>query len=178
LTAPAKLWVRTAGEVALAGSLLAVVDVSPLEARLPLLPALLLGALTGIGLVLVLARGLPPPLRVDRARIPLVSLKGGVLALGSGAEEVIWRWFAIGSLTPAVGVIGAYVASTIGFAAAHVGRRAALVHLLTGASFGAVYLATGRLAAAAAAHVAYNLRVLLAVESTRPPISIRESPRR
>ena len=81
---------------------------------------------------------------------------------------MLWRWFVLGSLAPAVGAGGALAVSTAGFAAAHIpaqGRRGAAVHVVTGTVFGTVFLATGSLLAAIASHVSYNLLVVLAVES-------------
>jgi membrane protease YdiL (CAAX protease family) len=165
-------WARAAGELALAATVAATASVSsPGLARLALLPSLLVGATAGLGLVVLLARRLPPSPRVERGRLRLVALKAAVIALGSWAEEILWRWCAIGALAPAIGVVPAYVASTTGFALAHAGRRARRTHLLTGACFGAVYLATGRIAAAVAAHLAYNLTVLLSVEACRAGVA-------
>jgi len=65
-------------------------------------------------------------------------------------------------------MLGAFAASTAGFALAHAGPqggRGVAVHAVTGGVFGGVFIATGSLLAAVAAHGGYNLLVLLAVES-------------
>jgi membrane protease YdiL (CAAX protease family) len=170
--AAVRFWARTAGELTLAATLAATASPSsPGPARVALLPSLLLGATAGVGLVVLLARRLPPSPRIARARLRLVALKASVIALGSCAEEILWRWCAIGALAPAIGVLPAYAASTIGFALAHPGRHARRTHFLTGAFFGAVYLTTGRIVAAVAAHLAYNVTVLLSVETCRAGVA-------
>ena len=67
----------------------------------------------------------------------------------------------LGHLALVLGRAGALAASTALFGAAHVRRQrtAAVAHIATGSVFGVVYLATGRLVAAVAAHGAYNLLV-------------------
>jgi ABC-2 type transport system ATP-binding protein len=81
-----------------------------------------------------------------------------VLGVKSFHEEALWRALLLGALAAPLGRGGALVASTALFAAAHLGRqgRHARCHVVTGATFGAVYLMTGRLSAAVAAHATYN----------------------
>jgi membrane protease YdiL (CAAX protease family) len=76
----------------------------------------------------------------------------GLLAIN---EEIVWRRVLLGEFLTA-GVIPALAASTVGFALAH---RARLLHLVTGATFGGLYLATGAIAASVAAHWVYNALV-------------------
>lgn len=134
-----------------------------LHARVSLPVALAAGAAAGAVLAQALAgRPMRPQLRRPRtAAGPLL------LAGRAGVEEVAWRGFLLGALVPVVGAAGATAASSAVFACAHPVRRPAdrLVHLLTGAAFGLVYLAGGRLAGAVAAHVAYN--ALLAAAAPR-----------
>ena len=121
-------------------------------------------------LFMVLARGLPrlPPPRRDSLRH--VVPKATFLVATSASEEIVWRWLVLGGLAPYLGPLPALAASTLGFAASHArwqGRRGFVVHLLTGTTFGAVFLVTGSIVAAATAHASYNVLVALAVESAR-----------
>jgi ABC-2 type transport system ATP-binding protein len=102
-----------------------------------------------------------------------------VLTARSAYEEAIWRALLLGLLVSPLGRVGALVVSTVLFAGSHVGRqgRSALAHLLTGAGFGGVYLATGRLHAAIAAHSAYN--VLVGAHAlSRDAVSVPDTGRR
>jgi membrane protease YdiL (CAAX protease family) len=165
--APA-LWLRVVAQAGAALALLLLGEPRTPGTPMPPGPAFLLAIGAGAVLLLVLARR-PLRLRIARDRFRIVAAKAGVLGLLAFCEEVIWRWFAIGGLTPRVGAGVAFAASTIGFALCHAGQgtRAIRVHLLTGSTFGAVFLASGSLAAAAAAHATYNLGVLLALEGRR-----------
>jgi ABC-2 type transport system ATP-binding protein len=81
------------------------------------------------------------------------------VAVGAG-EEVLWRAVVLGRLLPVVGVAAALAVSSAAFALTHYpaqGRRGAAVHLLTGAGFGLTFVFVGGIAAAIAAHAAYNL---------------------
>jgi ABC-2 type transport system ATP-binding protein len=135
--------------------------------RVSLAVGLTIGVAAAASLFAALARS-AAPFRTSRWRAPALVVRGGFFTLRSASEEVLWRWFVLGSLAPVLGSGGALAVSTIGFAAAHVpaqGRRGATVHLLTGTVFGTVFVATGSLLAAITAHASYNLLVLLAVES-------------
>lgn len=161
-----RLWIRTGVHAAVAVALLASAQVS-VHRRVPLAASVVIGlaAATVLFSVLVRAR---VRFRPRRWRIQRLVAKGGFFALRSASEEVAWRWFLLGSLAPAIGMLGAFAASTGGFALAHAGSqrgRHVLVHVLTGGAFGAVFILTGSLIAAVAAHGGYNLLVLLAVES-------------
>jgi membrane protease YdiL (CAAX protease family) len=111
----------------------------------------------GIGMLLFSLLGRPGPLALPTPR--LVALASAVAA----TEEVVWRWGVVAGALPLVGAVGALAAGSVGFAFGHVPMRA--VHrlppyLAVGAAFGIVFLVTGRLAAAIAAHCAYNTLVL------------------
>ena len=84
-----------------------------------------------------------------------------VLTAKSAQEEALWRALLLGLLVEPVGRIGALLGSTAAFAAAHVRRqgRSASTHLVTGATFGAAYLLTGRLWSAITAHATFNVMV-------------------
>ncbi len=110
-----------------------------------------LGAASGALLLLVLSGG-----RLRRRASPS---KGVVLTLAAVGEEFLWRGLVLGRLAGPLGVPGAFALTTAAFAAAHVlvlGARGSAVHLLTGGVFGAIFVGTGSLGAAAASHAAYN----------------------
>ena len=161
-----RLWSVAAVHALVALGLLVFAHVS-IRPRVPLAFGLAIGVVASAGLFTALARS-HVPLRSVRGSAPAVIARGGFFAVRSASEEVLWRWFVLGSLVPAVGAGGALVVSTAGFAAAHIraqGRRGAAVHLVTGTVFGTVFLSTGSLLAAVSAHASYNLLVVLAVEA-------------
>ena len=161
-----RLWTRTGMHAALAAALLASAQVS-VHRRVPLAAGIAIGLAASTVLFAALSRA-RVRLRPHRWRAHTLVARGSFFALRSASEEVAWRWFLLGSLAPAVGTLGAFAASTAGFALAHAGPqggRAVVVHTLTGGVFGAVFVVTGSLLAAVAAHAGYNLLVLLAVES-------------
>ena len=127
------------------------------------------GCLSGIGLFFVLARQRFPTgvFAVPRRRLAARSI---VLLAKSAQEEALWRALVLGVLIAPLGRAPALVVSTSVFALAHVRRlgRAAVVHVVTGATFGSVYLVTGRLHGAIAAHGAYNVLVGAAALVPRP----------
>lgn len=139
----------------LGGGLLVAAPTEP--PRPPLAPvlALPLGALIGIVLAALLAR----------RRRRTASLGAGlVIGFAGAGEEALWRAFALGRLASAVGVAGAVVLSTVGFAMTHVPAqrlRGFRLQLVTGLAFGSLYAASGSLAAAASAHGLYNMLVLV-----------------
>jgi membrane protease YdiL (CAAX protease family) len=119
----------------------------------------------------------PVPGRRLRARVAEVRVAGAratqrpfgafrwttvaVVATAAACEEAIWRGGVLDGLAGPLGVPGALVVSAAGFGLAHGPARSRIgVHALTGLVFGGVHLATGRLAGAVAAHVAYNLALL------------------
>jgi len=137
------------------------------DAQLALVPALTTGVAVGFSLYLLVAwrrLGRPHSLRLRSAAFArLVVL--GVCALN---EEVVWRWFVLGTLLT-WGTVAALAGSTLGFATVH--RNGSAFHLLTGTTFGTVYLATGSLLACAAAHLAYNSCVAYCAERSRPLVT-------
>jgi membrane protease YdiL (CAAX protease family) len=93
-----------------------------------------------------------------------------VLAGRAAVEELAWRGFLLGALAAPLGLAGALGVTSAAFALAHAGVRGRmrLVHVLTGGVFGGLYLASGRLAAAVAAHVVYNALVVTAAPADKP----------
>ncbi|MGZ4290321.1 MAG: ATP-binding cassette domain-containing protein [Gaiellaceae bacterium] len=133
--------------------------------------ALLAGA--GVGALLYVALA-GRAARTYTLRAP-AALGAGV-AIGA-SEEVIWRGFALSSLSPSAGRGLALAISTVGFAASHYAAqraRGVCVHLGTGLVFGTLFALTGSLAAAATAHGLYNLLAL----AGRAPIGMATSVRR
>ena len=170
-----QLWARSGLFLLAAGMLLATAPVT-VEARARWPVSLAVAAAAAAALFCALAGRLPPRPRVSRARAWPLGTRVLLLTARSAGEEVVWRWVILGSLAPAIGWPCALAASTIGFALAHAGwqgARGVAVHLLTGATFGAVFLATGSLTAAVVAHVAYNALVALAVEAERTHVRER-----
>jgi len=144
------LWLRLASGWLLAAVLLAVAaPAAPVGSWRPP-PAIVLGAIVGTALFLSLGGRGPRPAALRPAT-------AAVLVLAAGAEEVVWRWFALGELAARAGALPALAATTVLFALAH--RPSAAQQLVTGAAFGLVYLGTGALAGAWCAHAAYNLLV-------------------
>jgi membrane protease YdiL (CAAX protease family) len=111
----------------------------------------------GVGLVLFVALARRRP-TIPRAAGSFGALLANVGFFGLWAtnEELVWRRVILGELL-VVGALPAFAASTVGFALMHRARPG--LHLLTGGAFGAVYLATGALAASVAAHWTYNVLV-------------------
>jgi len=132
-----------------AAALLTLGGIAGPRPRIAAPAAIALGIATAVLLYTSLARGRARP----QARL-LPAAAGGVF------EEVVWRWGALAGTAPFLGWPAAYAASTVGFAGRHARGRAALPYLVLGTSFGGVFLATGRLEAAVAAHAAYNLLAL------------------
>jgi membrane protease YdiL (CAAX protease family) len=137
-------------------------------ARLGNAEACVAGASAGALLFAVLARRwrLPPLRRVAGIAAPS-------LALTAVSEEAVWRYAAQGFLSPLIGVVAALAASTVLFAVVHVptlGRRALKSHLLSGATFGSLYVGTGRLVAAILAHLVYNVLVVAAATCWPQPV--------
>jgi membrane protease YdiL (CAAX protease family) len=132
--------------------LLVFADIAPPPRHVGGLSAGAAGLLLAVGLYAVLARGAEAPDR--RLLVP---------ALGAGAtEEVVWRWGVLAGAAPALGWAGALALSTWCFAFRHTRSDGLVAYLVLGASFGGIFLATGRLIAAIAAHAGYNALVLLA----------------
>ncbi|HET7573296.1 MAG TPA: ABC transporter ATP-binding protein [Gaiellaceae bacterium] len=110
------------------------------------------GTVTALGLYLLLAGGRP-------GLLPTPVLLAAAVAVGA-SEEAIWRAFALARLAPALGAFAALALVSLAFAAQHYpaqGARGVRVHVLTGAVFGVLFLASGSLVAAAVAHALYNV---------------------
>jgi membrane protease YdiL (CAAX protease family) len=146
---------------------LAFVAVDPPLTRLHPLPSLLAAVAAACLLFVLLSREVRMWRCPPRGRVAALTVKGAYLTITSAAEEVFWRWLVLGGLTPVVGLVPAFLGSTIGFAFAHGVRRADVVavHLATGSAFGTVYVVTGHIEAAILTHVVYNWLVAAAIES-------------
>ena len=162
---PRGLWIRALAGVGGAVALLALFDVPPpTRPGVPLLLALSIGLGCGVALFSALAQQLPP---LPRARVPGRSLiRATFLVAGAAVEEILWRWLVLGALAITTGWPIAFALSSVGFAASHRANRAS--QLITGATFGLVYLATGRLLACVASHAAYNVVLAEALARSRP----------
>lgn len=157
-----RIWLRLAtGAVAAAAGLIVLAPARP-GARVPALPAAVLGVGCGAALFALVARRRPQLPFVGSW--PLLVGKLAVFGIWATSEEVVWRRVALGELLP-VGALPALAASSAGFALLHRARR--LVHFGTGGIFGLLYLSTGALAASVAAHWAYNVFVAALVERSR-----------
>jgi ABC-2 type transport system ATP-binding protein len=175
-TVSRRLWERTLVYGAIAVGLVAVVE-GPLGGGVAWPTSLLCGAAAATVLFGILAGQLRLPRRAGDTSLPRLAAKCTFLSLRSASEEVVWRWAVLGSLSASAGSATALLLSTLGFALSHApaqGRRGVVVHLLTGATFGGIYVATGSLLAAIAAHVTYNLLVAIAVEGQHPSQSSEE----
>lgn len=166
----ARAWLVPGAQGAAALTLLLTVRIASPGSAYPWELSALAGVLAAALLFRVLAGGWPvlAPWRRDRALALILTI--AFLAGTSTGEEVLWRWLALGGLRPLAGTVLAYGLSTIGFALSHAsgtGAKGVLVHLLTGGTFGGLYLATGSLAAVAVAHASYNVMIVLALESRR-----------
>jgi len=141
--------------------------------RVGLPGAVAIGALIGALVFLLLARRVPPPSRALVVAVPVV-------VLAAACEEIVWRFAVFGALRPSVGTPAALLASTVAFAAAHVGGGTPRIaaHLVTGAAFGGAYIVTNRLAAPIAAHVLYNLLVVAACAAWVEPPGAQPEPAR
>ena len=146
--------------LALAAVVLIFAPVPRIAPRVPTGTAVCGGTLVGLLLFSVLARRLLPP-RVD-AR---VAVAAPLVLLRAAAEEALWRWGVLLALSPAVGLGGATGLSSAGFAAAHGVRqtpRQFASRAAAGGAFALVFVASGRLEAAVAAHAVYNALVVAA----------------
>jgi membrane protease YdiL (CAAX protease family) len=175
----ARLLGSLAVSAAAAAAALAFVAVDPPLTRLDALPSVL----ASVGVACLLFMLLSQQVRLwtcpPRQRVPPLALKAAYVTITSAAEEIVWRWLVLGGLAPVVGLVPAFLVSTVGFAIAHGVRRADVVavHLATGAAFGTVYVVTGHIEAAILTHALYNWLVLIAIESgaaaRRLPATVR-----
>lgn len=150
-----RMWTRLAISWSTAAACLALLHPAAPSPAWSQTGAALAGLAVGASVACVLA-GLRPFLS---------PLAAATLALTAGAEEVVWRWLALGALAGAVGPLAALGATSLAFGAFHPGARTQ--HVATGLAFGAVYVASGSLAGAWCAHCAYNL--VVASAARRPP---------
>jgi membrane protease YdiL (CAAX protease family) len=129
-------------------------------------PRLLGGPAIGAGLFLLLAGG--PP-RLPQRPLSVIVARASFLLVGAAFEELLWRSLALGFLSSTIGPIGALALTSIAFALWHhraLGRRS-VVHVTTGAGFGAAFL-VGGLGAAILAHAVYNVLVDVSVQAQGP----------
>lgn len=154
------LWLRIVGGWALASALLLTAAPSAPAASWRPPAAVVVGTAVGVALFLALGRG-----RIGGATPPRAAT-ALVLVLAAGAEEVVWRWFALGELAVRAGGAAALVATTVLFTLAH--RPPSAQQLAAGAAFAVVYLATGSLVGSWCAHGAYNLCVASARAGSPP----------
>ena len=96
-----------------------------------------------------------------KVRGPGVAARIAYVAARAAYEEALWRLCLLGLLAAAFGPAPGLSLTTAAFALSHWPRQGprAAVHLVTGTTFGGVFLATGSFAAAVAAHAAYNALV-------------------
>ena len=137
--------------------LLLLAPTAPPVSPVRLETALGAGAMTAFGLYLLLARG-------GRGMLPAPALLVAGVAVGA-SEEAIWRGFLLARAAAVLGPAAALAAVSAAFAAQHYpaqGVRGVRVHVLTGAVFGVLFLATGSLVAAVVAHALYNVLTLAA----------------
>jgi membrane protease YdiL (CAAX protease family) len=148
--------------VAAAAAAALVVLLAPAEPapRLGFPGAAFAGIAAGLLLYVAVARSRPyvPPLA------PPALTASCILVVAAASEEVVWRRVVLGELLRA-GPVAAVAGSTLGFALVH--RTRQTLHLGTGATFAGLYLATGALAAAIAAHWVYNVLLLTLAERSR-----------
>ena len=151
---PRGLWLRVSVGIGGAVTVLALVEVPrPTDATISPLAAMCLGLVCGLMLFAELAQQVPPLPTPRPAGRWLIRLT--FLVSWAAVEEILWRWLALGIVAAAAGWPFGLAVSSVGFAAVHrVGKAS---QLATGTTFGAVYLATGRLLAAVVAHATYNL---------------------
>ena len=124
------------------------------------------GAICGVALFALVAGRAP----VRLARLPAAPVI--VIVAAALAEETVWRVGCLLLLRHALPAAAALALGTAAFALAHggtQGRRGVATHTITGAGFGLLFLSSGSLAAAAAAHGVYNLLAAsTAVRRARP----------
>lgn len=134
-----------------AAALVVFAGISGPPGRVPEPAAVAVGLGVAIALYALLARRREP-----RSRSLL--LPGLVAAV---SEEIVWRWGVLAGLAPRVGWGAALGLSALGFAYRHTRGDDLVAYLVLGGAFGGIFLATGRLAAAVAAHAGYNTLALV-----------------
>jgi membrane protease YdiL (CAAX protease family) len=158
-----RLWGRLLLGSATAVVLLLAVSPPVPSGRLPAMAGVAAGVAVGV-LLYVVVSGRPPARPARLASLPLALATALFLAVVAANEEILWRRVVLGELLR-IGPAAALAGSTLGFALAHRSRPG--LHLLTGSVFGALYLATGALAAAVSAHWVYNLLLLWLADRRR-----------
>jgi membrane protease YdiL (CAAX protease family) len=126
-----------------------------------------LGPVAGVGTFVLLAGARFPsacPRPLGRATL----VRWLMLSARAGLEEVAWRGIVLGGLLLFVGPWPALGVSSLAFAIWHWSslRGRCLLHVVTGAAFGGVFLAAG-IVAAILAHASYNVLVDWAVHAER-----------
>jgi membrane protease YdiL (CAAX protease family) len=165
MTPVVALWGRVGAVTAAAFAVTFALSPAQPAAQLSASAATAVGGAAGLALFLAIARS-RPRLPVRGASVSVLFAKVGFFGLWATNEELLWRRFALGELLD-VGAFPAVLGSTVGFALVHRARRG--VHVVTGGAFGAVYLATGVLAASVAAHFVYNLLVAALIDRDLRP---------
>ncbi|HEY0384225.1 MAG TPA: CPBP family intramembrane glutamic endopeptidase [Candidatus Elarobacter sp.] len=122
--------------------------------------AMLLAVPAGVALAMLLA------LRANSANLPhgTIAATAVLVMIVAIAEEILWRGVAFASVDRSAGTVAAFLFTTAGFAFVHFyaqGVDGVRTHAVTGAFFGAAFLASGTVFAAMAMHLAYNLAVVL-----------------
>jgi membrane protease YdiL (CAAX protease family) len=157
VSAECRFWLARGGELVAAAMLVVLLQETHPDS-MSSLHAFALGCAAGFALA-PLALVVRPAARVRPSS--LAAAIAVYLVARAAVEEVVWRLAVTGRVAAAAGWPAGLALGSLGFALAHAGRRPALpLHLLTGLAFGGLYLGTGRLLAAVAAHAAYNLLLL------------------
>ena len=158
--------ISTAVLIALGPGLLWLSPTPPPRPPLGSIASVPIGALAGAALFAALAGARPRVLLT-----PLTLATAIVVACAGMSEEAVWRGFALGRISATVGAWTAVALTTAAFAATHVPMlraRGAAMQLVTGAAFGALFVATGSLLACALAHATYNLFAVLGRGRMKP----------
>jgi membrane protease YdiL (CAAX protease family) len=158
-------WLQVAAVSGVSLALLLVLSPGRPPQRLPWLLQVAAGLVGGSLLSVLVTRRCPLGRPGGRPAPPFLA-RSAVIGLLAANEELLWRRIVLGELLVR-GAVPALAASTLAFALAHRARPG--LHLLTGATFGGLYLATGGLAASIAAHAVYNLRAGLPATRRRAP---------
>jgi ABC-2 type transport system ATP-binding protein len=170
------LWSKALALWLVAGAAL-VLSPAPVHATWPPPVALMFAVLSAGALFVALARR-RPVLVIRSGRRAAFGAKAAFLVARSAGEEVVWRWFLLGAIEARAGWAAGLAVSTVAFATVHASGQGWLgvqVHLVTGATFGAIFLATGSIVAASVSHAAYNLLVAARADAERGSL---EPPRR
>lgn len=153
------LLLRLGASWATAGALLAAARPPAVGDAWPLAIAAALGLVAGAVLFAALAR--------RRLSWPVLAPSVGlVLVVGAGAEEVVWRWFALSEVASRLGAALAIALTSLAFAVVH--RNRSFGHVIAGCVFGLLFVLTGTVVGAWAAHAAYNVLVAGSIRSCRP----------